>query len=287
MQTFPAVSDLARANDELLLKQWEGLGYYSRARNLKKAAQAVMDKHGGVFPNTYEGILSLPGIGPYTAGAIASIAFGLPCPAVDGNVLRVIARLCALKESIDAPAVRKEAEKALQGLYPKGECGDFTQALMELGATICLPNGAPLCEACPLSGLCIARRNEAAETYPRRTPKKARKTEELTIFVLTCQGKTAIQKRGEKGLLSSLWELPNKKGRLAEEEAQSWLEQRGIRAARVEQAGERKHVFTHVEWRMHCLRAVCDNEGACFTWATEDELATVYALPSAFKICLK
>lgn len=286
LETLPAIRDLAEADDEKLLKLWEGLGYYTRARNLKKAAQKIMAEHGGVFPDTHQEILALPGIGPYTAGAIASIAFELPRPAVDGNVLRVIARLKALKENVDVPTVRKNIERALAGVYPAEGRGDFTQALMELGAVVCLPNGLPKCEICPLAPLCAARKENTVSQYPVRSVKKSRRAEQRTVLLMVHKGRTAICKRGGAGLLSSLWEFPNAEGKLSKAEVLALADDFGAGPHKIERCGEKKHVFTHIEWRMTVWRVECDCMPPGFQWATQEELASKYALPTAFKICL-
>ena len=211
LKTLPTVSALANCDDELLHKLWEGLGYYSRVRNLKKAAQQMIEQHDGKFPEEYDQLLRLPGIGEYTAGAICSIAFGKSTPAVDGNVLRVISRITDDSTPIDTPAYKKQVQQALQAVYPV-EAGDFTQALMELGATVCGPNRKPDCHNCPCKTFCLGHQNKTAENLPVKSPKRQRKTEEYTVFVLSCDGKIALQKRPAKGLLAGLWQFPNVKG---------------------------------------------------------------------------
>ena len=213
LTVLPTVQDLAACDDETLHKLWEGLGYYSRVRNLKKAAGVIVNDFGGCFPRTHEEVLSLPGIGPYTAGAICSIAWDLPTPAVDGNVLRLLARLRNDERPIDLPEVKKDVSVLLETIYPR-EAGTFTQALMELGATLCGPNREPDCESCPLSSLCQARKAGTARDLPKKSPKKQRRKEDLTVLILTCEGRFALEKRPPKGLLASLCQFPNVKGRL-------------------------------------------------------------------------
>ena len=218
LAVLPTVKDLALCDDEVLHKLWEGLGYYSRVRNLKKAAQVIEADFGGVFPRTHKEVLSLPGIGPYTAGAICSIAYDLPTPAVDGNVLRLLSRLRNDDRSIDLPEVKKDVTEVLSRIYPR-EAGLFTQALMELGATLCGPNREPDCDQCPLREICAARAAGTAEALPRKSPKKQRRQEDLTLFILSCSGSFALLKRPPKGLLASLWEFPNLPGTLSPQQA--------------------------------------------------------------------
>lgn len=251
LEHFPTVAALAAAPDEELLKCWEGLGYYSRARNLKKAAAAVMERHGGVLPDSPGELVSLPGIGEYTAGAIASIAYGKPVPAVDGNVLRVISRVLASREDIAKPAAKKRISAlltaVLERLCEAGEsAGDFNQALMETGATVCFPNGAPDCGGCPFKECCISRKEGLTGEIPVKTPPKTRKTEEFTVLLLEYGDKIAIRKRKGDGLLASLYEFPNLPGKYGEDELKTLFGD-GCRPERLPAA---KHVFSHTEWRM-------------------------------------
>ena len=210
LQTLPTVKDLAEADEETLLKLWEGLGYYSRVRNMQKAAIQIMEEHEGLFPAEYGKLLKLKGIGPYTGGAVGSIAFGLPVPAVDGNVLRVMSRIIADAADISLQPTKKVWEERISEIIPANSPGDFNQALMELGATICLPNGSPKCEICPVRKYCEAYRRDATQLYPVKAEKKARTMEYLNVFFCVDENKKiAISKRPKKGLLSGLWELPN------------------------------------------------------------------------------
>ena len=218
MRELPGVRDLAAVPEERLMKLWEGLGYYSRARNLKKAAQVVMEQYGGKLPGDFSLLLKLPGIGSYTAGAIASIAFGIPVPAVDGNVLRVLARLLAYREDIRKPSAKTEMEKLLPGVIPEGDAGAFNQALIEVGAIVCLPGGEPRCAGCPLSSLCLTRERGLWREIPFRSPLKKRKIQELTVCLILRGDEAAVRRRPETGLLASLYELPNVPGRPKEEE---------------------------------------------------------------------
>ena len=272
LEQLPTVEALANADDEQLHKLWEGLGYYSRVRNLKKAAQVIMEKFGGRFPNTHEEILSLPGIGPYTAGAIGSIAFNLKTPAVDGNVLRVMARLGADERPVDTPAFKKEATEALAGVYPEN-AGDFTQGLMELGATVCGPDKAPRCESCPCKGFCKGQ--GIAHKLPVRLPKRERRVEEKTVLILSCNGKLALRKRPDEGLLAGLWELPNFEGKLGLQQVLDELQN----VTEIEKTVHKKHVFTHIQWNMTGFYIRLREEDPRYLWFSEDKPA----LPTAFK----
>ena len=282
IDALPTVAALAECDDEVLHKLWEGLGYYSRVRNLKKAAQQVMGKHNGVFPRTHEEILALPGIGEYTAGAICSIAFDLPTPAVDGNVLRVFSRLTDDTTPIDQPAYKKSVQQKLQGIYPPN-AGDFTQALMELGATVCGPNRKPDCENCPCKAFCLGFQNKTADDLPVKSPKRGRKGEQYTVFILSCDGKIALQKRPNKGLLAGLWQFPNVPGKLDAQSALKQVERLGLNTSEIIMQVERKHVFTHIEWDMCGIYVEVKNCGGPFTWLTKEQIQTEAALPTAFR----
>ena len=282
LQTLPTIANLASADDEQLHKLWEGLGYYSRVRNLKKAAQVVMQKYNGVFPRKYEEVLALPGIGEYTAGAICSIAFNQPTPAVDGNVLRVVSRLNNDNTPIDNPTYKSQVNKALAAIYPA--CADdFTQALMELGATVCGPNRKPDCENCPCNSICLAFKNGTAEELPVKTPKKDRRIEDKTVFILNCDGLYALEKRPNKGLLAGLWQFPNTQGRLPVEEAICFLEQKRIKISEIKRTVERKHIFTHIEWHMSGVYIEVRNINEAYTWLSAEQIREETALPTAFR----
>ncbi len=248
--TLPDIQALAEVSEERLLKLWEGLGYYSRARNLKKAAQLVMRDYDGRLPDSKEELLKLPGIGPYTAGAIASIAYGKVAAAVDGNVLRVMMRLRGSFEDITKDRVKKELAETIEAVMPKEEPGKFTQALMELGATVCVPNGKPLCEQCPVMHLCRAFKNGTELQIPVKPEKKARKIEERTVLVLETAEGIILHKRPGRGLLAGLWEFPNMEGRLSAMAVEEMLAAQGFRVEGLEPLGEAKHIFSHIEWHM-------------------------------------
>ena len=284
LEAFPTVEALAAAEEEKLLKCWEGLGYYSRARNLQKAARIVTEQYAGKFPADYEKLLELPGIGEYTAGAIASAAFGMPVPAVDGNVLRVMTRLTDCHADIALPATKALARMWVAEQMPAvpEEIRIFNQALMELGATVCGPNSAPRCEECPLAELCLARRRGTAELLPVKAAKKDRKTEDMTVYVMMRNGRVALRKRGKTGLLAGLWEFPHVPGALEEAAAAAPVEAWGLSALNWEQKVTARHIFTHREWHMtgYILRVAGEGPKE-FRWVDAADLEDC-AVPSAF-----
>ena len=289
---LPEIADLAEAEEEVLLKLWEGLGYYNRVRNMQKAARIVMEEYGGVLPADYEALKALPGIGSYTAGAIASIAYGIAEPSVDGNLLRVLKRIAASYDDITKEKVKKELEDDLRRIMPKDRPGDFNQSLMELGATVCLPNGKPLCEQCPVMHLCKAFRMGCETELPVKTKKKERRIEEKTVFVLKRaagkQYEIALNKRPASGLLSGLWELPNVEGHLTEEEIKSIFPD-----GEITRLPDGKHVFSHVEWHLWCYSVLLGetfgkNESIRNAeFFTKEEIEEKISLPSAFDCCKK
>lgn len=282
LDALPTVEALASCDDELLHKLWEGLGYYSRVRNLKKAAQIIVRQYGGIFPRTTEQLLSLPGIGAYTAGAIGSIAFDEKTPAVDGNVLRVVSRLCNDATPIDLPAQKQSVSDALARIYP-ANAGDFTQALMELGATLCGPNRKPACESCPCSVICQAHRFGTADSLPVKRPKADRRVEEKTVFILSCAGRYALEKRPPDGLLASLWQFPNCDDKLDAASALLQVENMGLKPQQIMRQTERKHIFTHIVWQMRGFYVEVSEPGGAYTWLSSEQIRTQAALPSAFR----
>ena len=282
LEAFPDVAALAGADDGLLHKLWEGLGYYSRVRNLKKAAIRILEDHGGVFPREYLPVRKLPGIGPYTAGAICSIAFGLPTPAVDGNVLRVVSRLTDDSTPVDTPAFRNWVEERLRAVYPP-QAGDFTQALMELGATVCGPNRRPDCACCPCASFCAGHLRGTAESLPVKLPKVKKRQENRTVFLLRCGEKYALEKRPEEGLLAGLWQFPNIPGFLEPEQAITYLESIGIHPKEILRQTEKKHIFTHIRWDMRGIRMDVEGEDGGFCWLTPQQIRAEAALPTAFR----
>jgi A/G-specific adenine glycosylase len=250
---LPDVRSLAECDEERLLKLWEGLGYYNRARNLKVAAQQIMEDYGGVIPSEYEELLKLKGIGHYTAGAIASIAYGKPHPAVDGNVLRVISRVAGDDSDIMKQSVRTHMEEKLKELMTSGAAVQpriFNQALMELGAMVCVPNGAPHCEECPWCALCRARQEGLTDVLPVKKKAKERRIEERTVFIIRDGDRVAIRKRPQMGLLAGLYELPNCEGYPDYDGIVAYVKNMGFLPLRIQPLADAKHIFSHVEWHM-------------------------------------
>ena len=281
MEALPTVEALAAVEDARLMKLWQGLGYYSRARNLKKAAQIIVDEQGGHFPGNYKALLALPGIGPYTAGAIASIAFGQRVPAVDGNVLRVASRIAAIREDILDPKVRGNFHELMSSAVPPDRPGEFNQALMDLGATVCLPSSPPLCENCPLAEQCEANRLNIQSELPVRKKKAPRRIEDLTVFILQREDRVALRRRPQEGLLAGLWEFPHVPGALDEASAARALAAWGIVPTGWRKKLDAKHIFTHVEWHMTGYLLTVSGEDGGFTWADRAGLEAL-AVPSAF-----
>ena len=282
LEAFPSVEALADAPEERLMKLWEGLGYYSRARNLQKAAKIVAERGG--FPDTYEVLLELPGIGDYTASAIAAAAFGRREAAVDGNVLRVVTRLTDCHGDILDAKVKKAIRAQLQEIMPEEDADIriFPQATMELGATVCVPNGPPKCDICPVREHCLARKRGTADVLPVKKAKKARKIEEMTVYVLLRGGKVALRKRGADGLLAGLWEFPHVPGQLDEPAAPDAVRAWGLEPKAWKNKLTAKHVFTHVEWHMIGYTLEVDGDGAeDWAWVDAEALAA-HAVPSAF-----
>ena len=277
-ETFPTVKDLAQADEETVLKLWEGLGYYSRARNLLKAAKIVCADYGGELPRDKKGLQKLPGIGAYTAGAILSIAFGEKEPAVDGNVLRVVSRLTADPFDTTDVKVRERVADDLRPLMDRGKTSDFTQAMFEIGALVCLPDEDYRCEICPLRPFCAAYQRNEQDDFPVKPVKKPKKEEDITVFVLKFEGKYALRKRPDKGLLAGLYELPNVKGTLSPEDVSKRY------AGKIKKLPAATHIFTHVLWRLTGyeveLERAPEEDGIFF--ATAEEIEKKYSLPSAF-----
>ncbi len=284
MEALPDVKELAFVEEETLLKLWEGLGYYNRARNLQKAARVCVEEYAGQLPASYERLLALPGIGSYTAGAIASIAFGLPEPAVDGNVLRVLSRLFESRDDIGKQSVKRQLEQELREVIPKELPGDFNQALIELGALVCIPSGEPLCSQCPFSTLCLAKRHQTTGEIPVKAGKKERRREEKTIFIIEYEDKAAIRKRSAKGLLASLYEFPNLPGHLKEEEVPEALAIGRKDILSIEPLPEAVHIFSHVEWHMTGFRVMIKRElPQQYPMKQVEEIFEKYPLPNAFQ----
>lgn len=286
LHRLPAIRDLALCPQEELLKLWEGLGYYNRVKNMQKAAIEIEEKYQGEIPPDYQKILSLPGIGSYTAGAIASIAYKLPFPAVDGNVLRVMARLTEDGEDILKQKTKKRVEDILKEIMPTDFPGEFNQSLMELGATVCLPKGMPRCGECPVRKLCQARAHGTMLDYPKKAEKKPRKVEERTVLIIQNNQEFAIHKRPPKGLLAGLYELPNQEGYLSREEILDYVESLGLLPLHIATAGEARHIFSHVEWRMkgYFIKVASTEEKKIgeLIFVDKKESRGRYPIPSAF-----
>lgn len=286
LEALPDIPSLAVCPRDRLLKLWEGLGYYNRVINMQKAAVIITEQYGGEMPADYEKILALPGIGSYTAGAVSSIAFGIPRPAVDGNAMRVVSRLTESEADIAKQSVKQEIERSLLGIIPASEPGKFNQAMMELGATVCIPKGQPKCGECPLAEQCLARLHGRAEELPVKAKPKARTIEERTVFIIRDTRRAAIRKRPEKGLLAGLYELPNVTGRLDRDEALKRVKGWGLSPLRITDAGEARHIFSHIEWHMvGYLITVEDEEnwmGEDFLLVETEKTQREYPIPAAF-----
>ena len=287
LSELPTVKELAEVPEDRLMKLWEGLGYYNRVRNMQKAARQVMEEYQGEFPHTYDTIRSLAGIGNYTAGAVSSFAFGIPKPAVDGNVLRVLSRILASEEDIMKAGVRSWMERAVEEVIPEQNASDFNQGLIELGALVCVPNGDPRCRECPAAGLCLAREKGIQTRLPVKAKAKARRIEKRTVLIFRDARGVAIRKRPSRGLLAGLYELPNVEGHLTGRQAADYGKSIGLMPVRVRKLEDAKHIFSHVEWHMIGYEMLVDELekscGAEMIFAKKEELETVYSIPSAFE----
>ena len=285
MNRLPSVSDLADCPEEELLKLWEGLGYYNRVRNMQKAAIQIQNQFMGKFPNNKKELESLSGIGSYTAGAIASIAFGQKVPAVDGNVLRVWVRLRNKMDDIAKQSTKKCVEDEIMDWIPEECPGDFTQAMMELGATICVPNGAPKCESCPLLNACESKKQGTERTLPVKSKLKPRKIQNKTILVIQKGNRVLLKKRKASGLLAGLYEFLNQDGVLEEDEVLTYVQRKGFDSLRITPLGEAKHIFSHIEWHMNGFLIRIDETTPDGKWlfADIDELDHKYAIPTAYQ----
>lgn len=290
MEELPDIESLARVSQERLLKLWEGLGYYSRARNLQAAARQVMEEYGGKLPDTCEGLLKLKGIGSYTAGAIASIAYGKREPAVDGNVLRVLARLRMDEEEITDSKVRQRVENQLREAMSRSRPGDFNQAMMEIGAMICIPHGQPHCSECPLKELCLAHERHCEEEYPKKAVKKKRSIEEKTVLLIQDDNCAVLRRRPSKGLLAGMYEFPMLEGYWTAEEITRYLADNGLKILRIQRLEDSRHIFTHREWHMqgYMIRVdelepkVSSRKTADWLYVEPAETRDRYPIPSAF-----
>lgn len=288
MKELPDVKALAECPEDKLLKLWEGLGYYSRARNLQKAARQICTEYGGKLPADAEQLQKLCGIGTYTAGAISSIAFGRPAPAVDGNVMRVWARLTADERDILLPVVQKEAREDVAAVIPTDHAGEFTQALIELGATVCVPAGEVKCDICPLQAFCKALEQGKADVLPNRSKARPRKIVDMTVLLLYDGQRVVLHKRPDQGLLAGLYEFYHTEGVLDAMQVAQHASNMGFEVLEVGKPFAAKHIFTHLEWHMtgyavHVKDANPALAGLCT--ATKDELGSTYPIPSAHRVC--
>ena len=293
LKELPDVKALAEVPEDRLLKLWEGLGYYNRARNLKEAACQIMEKYGGRFPETYEEIRGLKGIGNYTAGAVSSFVYGVRKPAVDGNVLRVVTRITADGSDIAKAGTRTKVEREVEEVIPAEAAGDFNQSLIELGAIVCVPNGEPKCGICPVSGICLAHAQGRETEFPVKAKKKERRIEKRTILVFRDNEKTAVRKRPDTGLLAGLYEFPGTEGHLKQSEAVRYAKSLGLMPIRIKKLGSAKHIFSHVEWHMVGYEVMVDEleknmreQDAApgeIVFAELRELKEHYPMPSAFE----
>jgi len=284
LEALPTIRDLAEADEDTLHKLWQGLGYYNRVKNMHRAAQVLVRDYGGELPADFEALKALPGIGEYTAGAIGAIAFGLPVPAVDGNVLRVLSRVTGNGDDITKPDTLKAYRRLAARLIPADRPGDFDQALMELGALVCLPNGVPLCDRCPLAPLCRAHEAGRELDYPVKPAKALRRREDRAVLLLWYREKLYLQRRPETGLLSGLWEPFVLPGKLTEAQVARELRARGAEWSSLSPLGKKKHIFSHIEWWMTGwnVRLLTPPEGLPGLWITPRELAETYATPGAY-----
>lgn len=282
IKRIPDIHTLANIDEDELLKLWEGLGYYNRARNLKKAAQMIMSECQDIFPNSYEEIIKLPGIGEYTASAIASICFYEATPTIDGNVLRVYTRIREDDRNVDLNSTKKQIRDEIR-TWMDTDTGDFNEALMEIGETICLPSGEPKCYICPLNFLCKAYQHHSWIQFPVKSEKRTKKELFYTIFLFHYQNQFAIRKRDNKGLLKNLWEFPNESGKMSLTDVKYFLKQHQIHFLNVKKTISYKHIFTHQIWYMQAFEIELTNLIDAYNWVSIEELEENYAIPSAFK----
>lgn len=285
MEQLPTIADLAACPEEKLHKLWEGLGYYSRVRNLQKSARMVMELYNGQLPASYEALEKLPGIGAYTAGAIASISFGLAVPAVDGNVLRVFSRLYADSSNILDPAVKRTFTARVMEHQPANAPGDYNQALMELGALVCLPNGEPLCTNCPLNSQCLAYAKGIQKSLPVKSKARPRRVQPVTVLLVHSSKGWLLGQRAQQGLLAGLWQPFLVEDRISLPDALERLKQLGLHAQQEHPLPASKHIFSHIEWHMQGWAFACDDAALPdgFVWANAQQLEELYTLPGAFK----
>ena len=284
MKELPDIKALAAVSEDRLFKLWEGLGYYNRARNLQKSARLAVEKYEGRLPASYEKLLEFPGIGSYTAGAISSIAFGIAVPAVDGNVLRVISRVLASGDDISKQSVKNAMEKDLSAVIPRENPGDYNQALIEVGAILCIPNGEARCKICPLYSLCLARQQNIVDRLPIKGEKKERRIENRTILLIENEAEVVIRKRPDKGLLAGLYELPNTESHLSRDEVKNFMKSEGLMEVEITPLEAARHIFSYVEWRMIGYRIQVKTKlPGHYQTAKKETVKKLYSFPTAFK----
>ncbi|PID82530.1 MAG: A/G-specific adenine glycosylase [Clostridiales bacterium] len=289
---FPTIADLAEANEDILLKQWEGLGYYSRARNLQKAAKIIVEKWEGCLPQEKDDLITLPGIGDYTAGAISSIAYGKDEVAVDGNFIRVASRLLAFNGNVWNAEGKHLISDFWKSVLPKNQASAFNQGVMDIGATICLPNGEPHCKCCPISKYCQSFQQGNPLHYPVKKRKKKRTIQKKTVLLLYWNNQVMIRKRPKKGLLGGLLEFPMIDGYVNKDEVITWLKKRGYEVIRIKKGEQSKHIFSHIEWHMTSWEVevnsftVSERIDNAEQWVERGRISEI-TLPTAFKVFRK
>jgi len=282
LERFPSFESLAEADEQEVLTLWQGLGYYSRARNLHKIAKIVVDVYRGELPKSYDELKKLPGIGEYMAGAVTSIGFDIPMPAVDGNVLRVVSRLDGIFDDIAVQKTRRVVFDYVKEILPITHAGDFTQALMELGAVICKPKN-PICSACPVRTFCFAYANDKIDMLPIKKPKEKAKTILLDVYIIRTATDILMQKRPDKGLLAGMWGLPT--GEYEDSHIADLMKKLGIEKNQRVSVGETVHVFTHQRWEMRAFLIQMDNRREVehpYAWISERKIDEL-PIPTAYK----
>lgn len=277
IESLPTVYDLANVEMDRLLKLWEGLGYYSRARNLQIAAKDIVENFNGLVPKTKKELESLKGIGPYTSGAILSIAYEKRVAAVDGNVLRVFSRYYGIKEDIKDVKTKKVIHQLVYDSLPTYRNGDYNQAIMELGATLCRPNGKPLCEECPIKEKCFAYNNELQSLIPFQSKKTKRKSERKTIIVMEYDNQFAVVKRPDHGLLASLYEFIVLDDEYSIEEISKQYK------GTITEIGDSKHLFTHKIWHMKGYHVLLEEIEEGYQFVSLEDILSKYSIPNAYK----
>ncbi|HSR03749.1 MAG TPA: A/G-specific adenine glycosylase [Proteiniclasticum sp.] len=283
IEKYPDIQALAQSDEEELLKYWEGLGYYNRVRNLRITAISLVENHEGKLPKTYQELLKLKGIGEYTAGAIASEAFGEKVSAVDGNVFRVMARLLGVREDIKEKVVMDLLKDTVKNVLPEEETGNFNQGLIEVGALICIPNGSPKCGLCPVKDYCMAYEKELQDEIPRKKKPKEKKVEERTVLLLEYNGRYAIRRRPEGKLLGGLYEFPHEEGFYEKNEVEALLKEMNLQPVSIGSLKDKKFLFTHIEWRLKAYHIKVEKPNEELLFETRESIKEKYTLATAFR----